>query len=88
MSTTTAIGSPARTILIGVAITVLAALIIWVCSATVDGKVRLSVLEQSFQNIETNLQEIKGTNKRIECAIGDIRSAQKVIETKINRASP
>ena len=78
-------GTPslANKAIFAVCTTVVAVLIIWLCSSAVDSGVRLSIIETSYKHIQGDLGELKQSNVAIKDLLSKIRLTQKAIEAKI-----
>ena len=63
-------------IITGICTTVVAILIVWLCASIVDSKVRLSVMERSYEYIQEGITELKASDK-------DIKNLLRAIEAKL-----
>ncbi len=75
--------SYAKRIITGSCATVVAVLIIWLCSSTVAGMVRLSVLEQSTKYTQELLMKLERSDIAIMGLLTQIQLTQKTIEAKL-----
>lgn len=58
----------------GICATVVAAMILWLCSASYSASIRLSVLESQFNSIQIMLNELKSDSKANRAMLFEIRS--------------
>ena len=75
--------SYAKRIITGSCATVVAVLIIWLCSSTVTGMVRMSVLEQGIKHTQDLLIKLERSDTAIMELLTKIQITQKAIEGKL-----
>ena len=61
-------------IITGVAITIIAALVLWLCSSTVSHGNRLAVLESQYSTISMSLDELKCDSKKNRDLLYEIKN--------------